>query len=270
MKLLFADLDGTLLNKDNSISSELKNAILSFIKSGNKFILCSGRPEKSILHLKETLNLPDQNLYISSYNGAKLYDCEKKHTIFEIGIPLPIVRKILDAAYSFQLHCHTYDDHLILSEFQTKELTYYTHHVTMPVQITENITSFLQKKPLKLLSICMDERNVFPAFQKTIDDISNYTITSLLSSSYYLEIYSSAAGKDTSVKKLANYLSVQIENTIAVGDAPNDIPMLQAAHLGVAMKNADEITKSYANYITSKDNNHDGLIEVLSKYTSYP
>jgi Cof subfamily protein (haloacid dehalogenase superfamily) len=268
MKLLFSDIDGTLLNKEKTISPALRDGILSFIKSGNKFILCSGRPEKSILQVKSDLRLPDKDLYISSCNGARLYDCKKKHIISELGIPLPMVRKILDTAYSFQLHCHTYDDDSILSEFQTLELVYYTHHVKIPVHIISDITTYLQKRPLKMLSICMDEHTPFPAFQKAITDISNGTLTSLLSNPSYLEIYPKNAGKDSSVKKLIDYLSVPIEDTISIGDAENDISMIQTAHLGVAMQNANDLTKSHADYITLKDNNHDGLLEILSRYTN--
>ena len=57
-----------------------------------------------------------------------------------------------------------------------------------------------------------------------------------------------------------------IENTIAVGDAENDIPMLEAAGLGVAMKNASEEIKKHADYITELDNNQGGVGEVIRKY----
>ena len=52
------------------------------------------------------------------------------------------------------------------------------------------------------------------------------------------------------------------ENSIAAGDAPNDISMLLAAGTGVAMANADPDVKEAADFITSLDNDHNGLIPV--------
>jgi len=266
MKLLFTDIDNTLLNDDKTISNELRNAILSFLEKENKFILCSGRPEKSILQVKSALCLPDTNVFISSCNGARLLDCEKNYIISETGIPLELVRKVLDAAYSFHLHCHTYNETSILTEFETKELEYYTSHIKMPVILTPDITTYLTNEPLKMLSVSIENSACFPAFQKAISDISNQSLTSLLSNPSYLEIFSSSAGKDSSITKLTKYLSAFHEDTIAIGDAANDISMIQTAYLGIAMQNADCITKSHADYITKNDNNHNGLLEILERY----
>ncbi|MBR2036785.1 MAG: HAD hydrolase family protein, partial [Lachnospiraceae bacterium] len=68
------------------------------------------------------------------------------------------------------------------------------------------------------------------------------------------------------VRFLAEYLNIPIENTIAVGDAENDIPMLEAAGLGVAMKNASDDIKQHADYITKLDNNEGGVGEVIRKF----
>ncbi len=266
MKLLFTDIDGTLLNTDKTISSKLRAGILSFIAAGNKFVLCSGRPEKSIMQVKSALCLPNQNIYLSSCNGARLFDCENEQVLSETGIPLPLVREVLDAAYSFSLHCHTYDEDSILSEYQTKELDYYTSHINMPTQILPDIASHLKKEPLKMLSVSLDTPSQFPSFQKTITNLSNGSLTSLLSNPNYLEIFASSAGKGSSIRKLTTYLSASFEDTIAVGDAANDISMIQAAHFGVAMQNADSATKKHADYITKNDNNHDGLFEILKQY----
>ena len=72
--------------------------------------------------------------------------------------------------------------------------------------------------------------------------------------------------KGAAIRFLAEYLMIPMENTIAVGDAENDIPMIEAAGLGVAMKNASDEIKKYADYITERDNNQGGVGEVIQKY----
>ena len=57
-----------------------------------------------------------------------------------------------------------------------------------------------------------------------------------------------------------------MECTVAVGDEENDISMIRAAHVGVAMKNGTTEAKAAADYITECDNNHDGIAEVIEKF----
>ena len=57
-----------------------------------------------------------------------------------------------------------------------------------------------------------------------------------------------------------------IDATVAVGDEQNDIAMLKAAHIGVAMKNGIQELKDIADYVTENDNNHDAIAEVIEKF----
>ena len=65
---------------------------------------------------------------------------------------------------------------------------------------------------------------------------------------------------------MAEYLKVPPEDTIAVGDAENDILMIQSAGLGAVMQNAGEDIKQYGDYITKKNNNEGGVAEVIEKF----
>jgi len=65
---------------------------------------------------------------------------------------------------------------------------------------------------------------------------------------------------------VTDYLPALHSHTFAAGDAENDLSMLTAAHTGIAMQNATDAVKQYADIITSNDNNNDGLLEVLQKY----
>ena len=65
---------------------------------------------------------------------------------------------------------------------------------------------------------------------------------------------------------LEKFLGLPHENTVAVGDQENDIPMIQNAAIGVAMKNSDKKAKEAADYITEHDNNHDGVAEVIRRF----
>jgi hydroxymethylpyrimidine pyrophosphatase-like HAD family hydrolase len=61
-------------------------------------------------------------------------------------------------------------------------------------------------------------------------------------------------------------LGIDIADSIACGDAENDLPMIQTAGIGVAMVNGTAEAKAAANYVTEHDNNHDGIAEVVEKF----
>ena len=85
------------------------------------------------------------------------------------------------------------------------------------------------------------------------------------STPYFLEIINKDSSKGVGLAALAKHLNVKKEEIIAVGDAGNDIAMIEYAGLGVAMANAQEDVKKIANEIT-KSNQEDGVYEVVKKH----
>ena len=68
------------------------------------------------------------------------------------------------------------------------------------------------------------------------------------------------------VRWFCDYLGIPIENSVAAGDAQNDVEMLKAAHVGAVMCNAFPGIAEYGNYVTEHDNNHDGVAEIIHKF----
>ena len=82
----------------------------------------------------------------------------------------------------------------------------------------------------------------------------------------FLEVVPKGMNKGEAVKMLCKLLDVEIENAVACGDAANDLAMLKAAGIGVAMINGSDEVKAVADYITTRDNNHDGVAEAADKF----
>ena len=82
----------------------------------------------------------------------------------------------------------------------------------------------------------------------------------------YLEIIPRGLSKGNALVQLAQRLGIPIENTVAAGDAANDLSMLRAAGAGVAMCNGTDEAKAAADAVTCRDNNHDGIAEIIEKY----
>ena len=91
-------------------------------------------------------------------------------------------------------------------------------------------------------------------------------ITAQFSNDQYLEFYNHEAGKGNAILAVCRHFNIPVGNSIAAGDAPNDISMLQAAGIGVAMANAGPGVKEAADFVTSLDNEHNGLTEAIEKF----
>lgn len=82
---------------------------------------------------------------------------------------------------------------------------------------------------------------------------------------FMLEFMKKGCSKATGLEKLAKYLNISKEEIIAIGDADNDIEMIQYAGVGVAMKNAKDEIKNLADFVT-KSNEEDGVAYVINKF----
>lgn len=263
MKILFTDLDGTLLNKGSTVSVKTKAFLDEFIHAGNKLVLSSGRPLKSILEVKESSCLSYPGVVIIASNGAQIYDCDTQKTIFEQRLPLPYVSYLHAQAKAHGIHIHTYTDNEIVTDAEDEETVYYRRRIHMPLIITDNYVSVLTKAPYKMIAINLKDHGKLTAFADSISDWAKDKIIHIFSNNYYLELFHKNAGKGNAVRYVYDYFGVPKEDTYAAGDAPNDISMIEAAGCGIAMLNASDIVKKSAAAITPKDNDNDGLAEFM-------
>ena len=94
-------------------------------------------------------------------------------------------------------------------------------------------------------------------------------VDTFFSNPTYLEVVPKGMNKGEAVKMLCRMLNVPIENAVSVGDAANDLSMIQMAGTSVAMANGTDEVKAVADYITQRDNNHDGIAEVVEKFFAH-
>lgn len=266
-KLLFTDMDGTLLLNDSTISPAMKNALNRMTAAGHHLILNSGRPLPSILEVKEQLGLNYPHMLVVSYNGALVYDCDTKAPILEYRISQKDIAVIVAKAEAAGIHIHSYTDKTIVCHGMNAELKYYTRRIHMPLQCVENIAEALPNGSYKLQIIHLTDKHVLEQLREELlkDSDLGERVQMIFSNDQYLEILPIEAGKGNALHFVTDYLPAPHSHTFAAGDAENDISMLEAAHVGIAMQNADAAVKACADIVTEKSNDEDGLLEVLDK-----
>ncbi|MDO4633762.1 MAG: Cof-type HAD-IIB family hydrolase [Eubacteriales bacterium] len=267
-KIIFLDLDGTLYDDDKHVSVENRRALNEALAAGHKVAITTGRPLPSALRLADELQLNGDGCYIIAYNGGLSYDPYRKKLMSITGIPLSRVVELMHRANDFGLHAQTYSDTSVVSEFENEDLHRYCKKTKMPFEIVSDVTEALGSDytPCKALVICYESHEKLDAFKADVTSWCEGTLEMVYSCPEYLEFMPAGVNKGHAVRMLAKELGIPMENTVAAGDAENDIEMLNTAHVGALMCNALESMKGVGNYVTTRDNNHDGVAEIIDRF----
>ena len=98
-KILFADLDHTLLCDDKSISEKNRAAIQKMLERGHYFVLATGRPVESGRIVAKDLGLTSPGCYMIAFNGAVVYDCAADRVLHKSSLPIEVTQEIFDRAH---------------------------------------------------------------------------------------------------------------------------------------------------------------------------
>lgn len=265
VQLIFLDLDGTLTNDAKIITPRTREALLSVQRKGVRLVLASARPAPGLFRECDALSMRDHGGTLMSYNGGCITDAASGRVYYRTEMSrgdavlvlsllsdLPVT-PILDDGVRFLSHSR--DGYMVRYECANN---------CMDLMECSNLTAALTFGPVKILFSMLPE--LLPDIQKEIRsrlDRGGLTGLSVVQTApWYLEVLPSGINKGQGLMDTCRFLDVSPEDTIAFGDAENDIPMLQAAGTGVAMGNAAARVKMAADLVT-EDNNADGIARLL-------
>ncbi|NBJ94413.1 Cof-type HAD-IIB family hydrolase [Parablautia muri] len=263
-KILFTDLDGTLLDSQKQISPYTREVLEKWSQAGHKLALCSGRDINSVKDVKRYLRLELPNMYVIGYNGGQIYDCTQNKTIHRAALTLDQTAHILEEADKCGVHVHTYTETNIVSPKDDEELVYYKRVIKTPIIINPNVMDVLTEGPCKCIGIELKDADKLEHFRLSLLSwAEDEGVSMIYSSPYYLEFFPATSGKGVAVKTLCELLGINPYFSVAAGDAQNDLSMIEAAGMGIAMLNGSEDVQMAATIITAYDNDHDGLAHAL-------
>ncbi|MGY0354343.1 sugar-phosphatase [Enterococcus avium] len=266
IKLVAIDLDGTLLNNDKCINKPVIDAIKATRQAGIHVVLSTGRPLSGTKKQLDELGLNKKDDYIITYNGALVLNTKTWDTIFERGLTQEKYLKIDQLARSLNVHLHLADRKEMYTS--NRDISPYTilesYLVNMPLHyrtseeiIAENVS------PIKMMMI--DEPEILSEAFENIPKkyFDEYTI--VRSTPTFIEILNPNASKGIALKELCKHLGINRSEVMAIGDAENDLSMIEFANIGIAMGNACEMIKTAADY-TVATNLEDGVKEALDRW----
>ncbi|SDH13943.1 hypothetical protein SAMN04487975_10356 [Planococcus glaciei] len=263
-KLVAIDLDGTLLTDDLMISPNTVTAIQRAAEAGTIVTIATGRMFSSAKLIALQLNL---NVPLITYQGALIKDVNEKQVVYERTVPPHIAQKLIEISRDKNLHLQLYQDDILYSAVENDKLIAYAEAVKVPYRIEPDLIKLAEKGVTKLLFI--EEPHVLDQLQGELQSLIGDSAHIAKSKKHYLEITHPEANKGNALLFLANMLGIERTEIIGIGDNYNDIELIAAAGLGVAMGNAVKEIKDLADY-TTFSNNEEGVLHVLEKFVLEP
>jgi len=266
MKHLIAiDLDGTLLNNDNIVSSYSIKVINHLTSLGHMVVLATGRPFSSTYDIYKTLNL---NTPVITDNGGSIqHPKDDGFAKRKTYIPLHIMHKLF--AYS--------KDNLSSAFFSVGDTIYaYKYNPRLSAifksaqkeQVIEAEFTSLSIEPTGMIFL------VYTPFIQSFESYISDHLSHVLSYRFWggdlkhavYEIYLKHVSKWSAIHYLLEYYQIDQQHAIAFGDGLNDIEMISSIQHGVAMKNALEEVLEVSKDVTLYTNHEDGVAKYLSAY----
>ncbi len=264
--LIVSDFDGTLVKKDGTISEKNKKAIDEYVATGGRFAISTGRMPAGILNRARELGLKGM---VCCCQGAIIVDIESGKVISDGRVSHETTLKACEIMEELGLHIHVYDLWEYYVNMEDDHLDYYENAVKVKAirVLDKPISQFVKETGLcsyKILAMVAPEDNARIKAELSKHVFEGCEITK--SALYLIEIVNTKYSKGTAVETLAKTYGIPLEKTIGIGDQTNDLPMIQTAGLGVAVKNADDGLKAEADYVCDLTHEEDAVAYIIEKF----
>ena len=262
-RLIAMDLDGTLNNDEKRITPRTRDALMAAQAAGIRLALASARPSPGLYKERDALRMQEHRGVLMSYNGGRIVDAATGETLFETSMPMEAAREVLRALEKLPV-TPILDDgrQFYVTDRNGYKVDYECRNNNMSCVEVENLAEFLQFAPVKIL-MSVDPAAI-AGVQAQIAQLLPAELAVVQTAAFYLEVIPRAIDKGRGLVQICRALGLRPAEVIAFGDAENDIPMLRAAGVGVAMGNADPAVKAAADMVTLS-NNEDGIAYALEK-----
>lgn len=258
-KLIALDIDGTVLDKNKSISERTVNTIKKVIEAGVKVTFSTGRP---IMGVRKLIRLFNIDVPVITYNGAAVVHPKTEEILFSRNLPSDDARKIWDMGLERDATMCIWSGNRLYGNKLDFRINEYKKLSGIEPKVVTDFEELVAQGIPKILWTDDKERSARWSEEFKAVHFTETTVCS--SNAYFTELFNANVSKGAALSFVADYLGIPMSETMAFGDAMNDIPMIEAAGMGVAMGNAYDVVKEKADFVTLT-NNEDGVAAALEK-----
>jgi Cof subfamily protein (haloacid dehalogenase superfamily) len=260
IRLLLADVDGTLVTPDKVLTERAIEAVRRLGQAGILFAITSGRPPKGMSMLIEPLDITTP---IAAFNGGLLVSKDMS-VIEQRVLPEDLVQPVAELIGSFGLDVWVYQG----AEWYVPDPN--GSHVareSATVQFAPKVMTSLDgltSGVAKLVGVSDDLDAVVRATAAAHDRFGDH-VTAAQSQPYYLDVTHPDANKGAVARYLSSKYSIPPQAIATIGDMPNDVLMFAHSGLSIAMGNASTEVKRSARRVTSS-NSEEGFANAVERF----
>lgn len=253
------DLDDTLLRPDNTISPYTVSVLSRAAERGIRIIPASGRTFGSMM--KAVPPIVHLASCLVSCNGSEVWSPEGE-TIMQELLPVSVAHEVAAFAAERGVYCQTYAPDRFFYTVENEWAASYARLSSLQGECVGDLTTFIQKPVTKLLMMDEPERvsQLLHEASKRFGDRASFTC----SKPYFLECNPLRATKANALAWCAEHFGFSMDELLCFGDSLNDVSMLQAAGLGVAVANAREDVKAMG-FSLCRANSEDGVARYIEE-----
>jgi len=256
-KLIYFDIDGTLVDGNRTILPSTLEALDRLRKAGIGIGIATGRMPVSAHPYVEAAKA-DAPLIL--YNGARIQNFKTGEVHFNRNLPIRHALRAIRLLAEFDIHCNCYVGDELYIDSVTERAEAFMAKENLSANPVGDLTAFLTEDPVKLLLI--GESDELQAFREDYVRGESDLPHIVQSEPSYLELMATETTKGSALAEVSALSDVPLDEIVAFGDGPNDIEMIEAAGLGIAMGNAHPALKAKADVIAGM-NDTDAISEVL-------
>lgn len=263
-RLVAIDVDGTLVNDEKNLTQRTIETIKKAVENNTRVVVSSARSFYRLKGYLEQLGLIEDNQYTISFNGAVIVENKSQKLLSSINFQEKEVLGLIEMAKSFKTPISLYAMNCLITEEIPEILKNNKHFSNVNFRISKFEEIDFNKECIYKIVFVNEPENIMKIKRELSKELyEKYEITSSVPE--YIEFVKKGITKSKALDFICKKCNIKKSEVIAIGDADNDLEMINFAGLGVAMENATDSLKEKADYVTSS-NNHDGVAKVIERY----
>lgn len=261
IRLVALDLDGTLVGEDLVVRPRVREAIAQALARGVVVTIVTGRMFAAARPFAQLLGITGP---IVCYQGAAIFDVSTSTTLREVPVAPDVTRTVLSWAHEHGVHAQCYAGDTLYVEEINRFSKRYTDIARVEPHVVPSLrAAFADRPTIKIVLVDDPDRSAqhIEALRALLGGRAYLTRSHV----DFVEVIDPHVNKGEALAFVAERYGVPLDATLAVGDAWNDVPLLDAAAVGVAMGSGPPELLARADLVVG-DVAHDGVAEAIERY----
>jgi len=258
--LVAFDLDGTLVGRDTQLSPRVRACVAAMLAQGTAGCIVTGRMYRATAPFVRELGLRAPSI---CYQGAWVVESESERRLLDRPISAQLVREILDEFSNDDLHLQLYSEDRYYCERNNRYAELYASLAGIAPIVGPMRERFADSSATKAVVVADPE----VAAEVELRVRRRFGDRLYITRSYpeFVEMLDPGVDKGSALEYVAKRLHLPMERVLAIGDSWNDLPIIDAAGIGVAMGSAPPEVRARADAVVGAVD-EDGVCEALERF----